>query len=160
MKLKIAPILFLVLILFACEDKRSNAEPSKKRIEYLAGISSKKWKVTEAIAKEGTLSINLLTNQNPCLMDNIVDFNTNLTLEVTEGPTKCSPSDPDSFMKSSYKLSTDEDKLSMDKFRFGVIDVTNPTFTILKLDDLKFTGTTIIPYSGRNVELVITFTAL
>lgn len=145
--MKFSKLIFSIVIatiVFSCKENSSvNPTPTKK--ELFAGTSSKTWKSIKAEAANTTgLKIDLVGTQPPCYVDNLLILSSNGTFEITEGATKCNPSDPSSILKSNWSLSSDEKYLIADKIVFAGFAFTNPQFEILELTESKFVGKTTL----------------
>ena len=147
---------FTGLILFSCKEKQPVALKSKT--EYLAGTVSKTWKNTKAEATDpGKLTIDLVTTQPDCVIDNILIFYPNNTYEFKEGATKCNGNDPDLLLKSNWSFLENETKFKIDKIVFLGREVNDTIFDIVELNDTVFTGKTTLTLNGVTYQFVATF---
>ncbi len=146
----------LVFGLLACKDK--SVDPvATTTLEKLTGSGSKTWKLVEGVATKGSLEVNLIASQNPCLTDNLINLKSDFSYEFTEGATKCSPSDPDVIVSANWSISADEKQLSVSKFIFLNRTVDNPVFTITEITDQNFVGTTSVVLDGETYGMTVKF---
>jgi hypothetical protein len=151
-------VLGLVLVL-GC--KKDEVAVEKTTLEYLAGTTSKKWKVTEGMVKLGEQSVNLVSNQPPCITDNILVLYNNKSYELTEGPSKCDPSkDPDLIIKANWTLVEDPKAITIDKFIFLNYTLQNSKFLISSINDNQFVGQTEVNLNGKTYQANITFSVV
>jgi hypothetical protein len=142
------------LTFFSC--KKSETTP-KTKTELLAGTTSKTWKISTAVAKEGTLELNLINSQPPCRIDNTMILFSNKTYEIREGATKCATTDPDLVVRANWTLSADESTITLDKLVLLGFEFNNPVFKITELSDNSLKGETAITFQGRQYTLVAGF---
>jgi hypothetical protein len=155
--LKLAITIFISLIFaFSCKKNETTVTP-KSQTEYLAGVTSKSWKNTKAQATNGGLTIDLVSTQPTCVVDNILTFSTNKTYEIREGATKCNSADPDLVLKANWSLSADETKFTVDKIIFQGQQLENVSFDIVELTDIIFIGKTALTINNTNYQFVATF---
>jgi hypothetical protein len=151
-------VLGLVLVL-GC--KKDEVTVEKTTLEYLTGTTSKKWKVTEGMVKLGEQSVNLVSNQPPCITDNILVLYNNKSYELTEGPSKCDPSkDPDLIIKANWTLVEDPKAITIDKFIFLNYTLQNSKFLISSINDNQFVGQTEVSLNGKTYQANITFSVV
>lgn len=156
MKIKqILVLLLLITSVSACKDKEVSA--SKTKTELLANTSSKTWKVVSAIAKSGTLELNLTATQPTCRVDNTLILFSNQTYELREGTTKCAASDPDLLLKANWSLSADESTLTVDKLILLGLEFDKPVIKITELTENSLKGETTLSYNGQAYTLVAAF---
>lgn len=143
--LKVAVILFVPFFVLLAACKKSTNDKSKSAL-----LAQGTWKFDNA--KVGGLDVSGLLDA--CDKDNTVIFSSVTgTGTADEGPTKCDPSDPQSF-GFSWSLTTNE----------TVLYVTTPlfpggsnNFTILSLTETEFVVSQDIDFSGTTQNTVITF---
>jgi hypothetical protein len=153
-------VLFTSLFIFACKDKNPGPEETKSPLEYLTGGSSTKWTVTAGTVKLGDQEIQLLSNQPPCVTDNILVLKNDFTYELLEGPTKCQPNSPDVIIKSNWKLNENPLSISIDKFIFLDREINNAVFKISSISSETFIGETEVELLGVKYLATITFKAI
>ncbi|MEZ5031200.1 MAG: lipocalin family protein [Saprospiraceae bacterium] len=96
-----------------------------------------KWDVTSAKVNPGieifpgVVISDLLIDEDPCDADDLTIFNADGTSTIDEGPTKCDPSDPQTYNNGSWSLSSDEKQLTID------IDGEEITFNIASISDTQ-----------------------
>lgn len=150
-------ILFCLLANISCKKKAVEVAP-KSKTEYLAGTVSKSWKNTKAQATNAqNLTVDLVSTQPTCVVDNLLIFSPNKTYEFREGATKCNAADPDLLLKANWGFSADESKFTVDKIIFQGRQFENVTFDIVELTDTKFIGKTNLTISGVAYQFAATF---
>ncbi len=111
-------------------------------------LLSKNWKQTDLLASiPGSAPTSVfLTVMEACQRDNIWSFKADGTYVVSEGSTKCLPSDPDQATSGTWLFTDAETKIIIDD-----VNEVPQTFTITELttSSLKITGTQLI--QGNNV---------
>ncbi|MFN3850039.1 MAG: hypothetical protein ACK4NY_11445 [Spirosomataceae bacterium] len=156
MKIKqILVLTFIVALGLSCKDKEDVS--AKTKLELLAGTNSKTWKVSSAIAKSGTLELNLTGTQPTCRIDNTLILFANKTYELREGASKCVASDPDLLLKANWTLSADETSLTVDKLILLGFEFNQPVIKITELTDNSLKGETVLTYNGQQYTLVASF---
>lgn len=132
-------------------------EPEKTEQELLAGDTSVQWKVVRGIAKVDGAEIDVVSAQNPCVLDNLLELYTNGKFDLSEGGSKCDPTDPELIYTGNWAYNDATNILSIDKFTFLSITIDNPSFTITELTETTFSGTTVVQFQGETVTADITF---
>lgn len=155
-------VLVSVIVFFAtivsCKKKTVEAQKSNK--ELLTNNSSKVWKLSKGTLKQGSLTVDLTTIQNPCNTDNTITLNSDLTYEFREGASKCMANDPDLILKANWVISADEKEISVSKLIFLGRSVDNPKIKLSSVTDTEFSGTTQILYNNVSYETDITFSVV
>jgi hypothetical protein len=103
------PIALAVLsgfILFSC--KKNDTPPATP-----SSLLSRKWKESDVTVVIGGVPSSVFSQQQVCQVDNIYEFVANNTFSITEGTTKCSPTDPDVAATGSWALQDNNTKLSI-----------------------------------------------
>lgn len=163
MKISLKIILsFLALATFVFTSCKEDEVPVETRsnLELLTNNSSKTWVIKEGKAKQGDVSLDIITSQNPCITDNQIVLFQNFDYEFREGATKCEPSDPDIILTASWQLSEDQNTMSIERFIFLGRTVDNPSFEISSVTDETFSGTSNITVSGQNFDIEVTFESI
>lgn len=155
MKFHFLITLFTLSLTFS-SCKKSETAP-KTKLELLAGTTSKTWKISTAIAKEGTLELNLINSQPACRIDNTMTLFPNKTYEIREGATKCATNDPDLVVKANWNLSADETTVTLDKLVLLGFEFNNPIIKITELSESSLKGETVITFQGKQYTLVAGF---
>ena len=156
---KLWVLVFGLVLVFGC--KKDEVAVEKTTLEYLTGTTSKKWKVTEGMVKLGEQSVNLISNQPPCITDNILVLNNNKSYELNEGASKCDPAkDPDLIIKANWTLVEDPKAITIDKFIFLNYTLQNSKFLISSINDNQFVGQTEISLNGKTYQANITFSVV
>ena len=159
MNIKNLSIVLLTCILAnaSCKKKETVIVP-KSKTEYLAGTVSKSWKNTKAQATNAqNLTVDLVSTQPTCVVDNLLIFSPNKTYEFREGATKCNAADPDLLLKANWGFNADESKFTVDKIIFQGRQFENVTFDIVELTDTKFIGKTNLTIGGVAYQFAATF---
>jgi hypothetical protein len=147
---------FLIASLFFISCKKTETTP-KTKTELLAGTASKTWKINSAIAKEGTLELNLINSQPTCRIDNTLILSSNKTYEIREGATKCATTDPDLVVKANWELSADEKTVTLDKLVLLGFEFNKPAIKIIELTQNSLKGETAITFQGKQYTLIAGF---
>lgn len=103
-------ISLLVLTGSGC-NKTDDPQPQSKSKTTL--LTQANWKLIKAEEKaSGAATWNDITSIiSPCRRDDIYVFNTAGTWELNEGPTKCSPADPNIFLAGTWIFFNNETQL-------------------------------------------------
>ena len=97
-------------------------------------LISRNWKVTAATGTFPPLPVVDILAQTPaCDRDNIIQVKSDGTYIEDEGPTKCSPSDPQTANTGNWSFTTNETKLNILGQTFDIITLTATTL-VLKQD--------------------------
>ncbi|MBN8699586.1 MAG: hypothetical protein J0L54_08225 [Chitinophagales bacterium] len=118
---------FIVVIISSCKKKN---EPTRQ--DYL---TTGKWKMVSLEYKVGTTGtwIDGYAAMQACKKDDETAFRPDGVYLVTEGATKCSPTDPSTVMSSTWSLSSDIKKI--------IFPAPLPEWVILKLDETELSYT-------------------
>jgi hypothetical protein len=149
--------IFLILLWVSCK-KEDEPEAQKTILEYLTGTSSKSWILSGGTATNAeNIQIPLFSLQPPCVTDNVLKLQNNLSYELIEGATKCSATDPDMLVKANWKLDETAKTITIDRFIFQRFTLTNAVFNISEINDSNFKGKTNIEFEGQKLEVVMDF---
>lgn len=162
--MRITTVIIVLMIctasIFSCKKSTTEVTP-KTKTELLAGTVSKTWKNTKAQATNPqNLTVDLVSTQATCIVDNLIIFFPNKTYEFREGATKCNASDPDLLLKANWSFSADETKFTIDKISFLGREFSNTTFDIVELTETTFVGKTSLAVSGVTYQFAATFEAV
>ncbi len=157
MRLKITYLLVFVSIVGLFSQCSERIEP--KPVTYsqlLTGTDKKAWRlVSYQIIDEGVASpvVSAQTGFPPCVADDQYVFyaNDERRFEVTEGATKCDPSDPDIFVTDTWALVNANATL---QFLFPLLAGESYPFTIKNLTDRVLT----IEYYFPDIDASYRFT--
>jgi len=127
--LKIFSIVALTtLVLFACkkEDKPSASQ-----------LLSRNWKQTDLILTVNGASQSVFSQLDACSTDDIYQFKSDGTLTISEGATKCNPTDPDVYASGTWQFQSNNTKLALNDNANGqqVFNVESLSATDLVLSD-------------------------
>lgn len=117
---RIAVLLLAIALLNSCKK-----DTPKTKTEL---ISQKTWLIQKFEEKIGTANWeDDFPNFDACSKDDQFIFRANNTYEFNEGPTKCSPSDPQIFASGAWAFTNNETKLNIgsDEFTIDKLDNTN-----------------------------------
>jgi hypothetical protein len=123
-KLTTAALLMIVLVT-ACSKK----DKTTSRSELL---TSGTWKLTAAEEDadgNGTYETDNYVFFLDCFKDNYTSFSTNGQLEMNEGPTKCSPGDPQSET-STWQLTNNDATLVVGGDSYEILELNNSTLRL------------------------------
>ena len=133
----------LLIALNAC--KKDDAKPASKADLLTSGT----WRLTAAVTDmdgDGTFETDEYAAFGTCFTDNIWTFNSNNSIAVDEGATKCDPSDPQ-VQTGSWQLTNNQTNLSFE----------GETYVIQQLD----ANTLILSQSfGTSSSSKVTFTKI
>ena len=133
----------LLIALNAC--KKDDAKPASKADLLTSGT----WRLTAAVTDmdgDGTFETDEYAALGTCFTDNIWTFNSNNSIAVDEGATKCDPSDPQ-VQTGSWQLTNNQTNLSFE----------GETYVIQQLD----ANTLILSQSfGTSSSSKVTFTKI
>jgi hypothetical protein len=97
MKLLFSGTAFLFAILILSTNLQCKKNDDEKVVSKTELLTTGSWKLTAVMADEdanGTYETDEFASFSDCFKDNYLTFPPNGNLESNEGPTKCSPSDP------------------------------------------------------------------
>lgn len=114
-------LIALVLLVCACGG---DDDPAPISAELLAGSASKTWYFTDW---EGT-GFASFEDELPCVKDDRWVFFANGNMEQNEGPSKCSPTDPQVYVTGTWALSVESKTLTLTRS-------TIVNFTVKKLTE-------------------------
>lgn len=75
-----------------------------------------------------------------CSKDDLLEFFTNGTYQLSEGPTKCDPSDPQVYQAGSWELTDDESGITLDGIEI-VIEQINKNTLVLSREEVVIPDT-------------------
>ncbi|MFA6150691.1 MAG: lipocalin family protein [Chitinophagaceae bacterium] len=138
-------IILAILIGSVCFSACKKKEPSKTEL-----LQNGKWKLTAA---NFSGFYDILANFKDCQKDNTYTFNSNKSITVDEGATKCNDTVAQSYTDGKWNLSGNDTKISLDGssimagFAIGVLtaDIVVLNATTLQISkDTAYTG-----FSGK-----------
>lgn len=143
-------ILFLCLgaICFT-SCKKKEEEKSKSDI-----LAEGKWKLTAANFNG---IVDLMSSMKECQKDNLFLFNTNKTITLDEGATKCSDAAEQTRTDGNWELTNNDAKITVSNSSVTA-GLGSLTGDIVKLDATSFQITKDTAYSGFSGKINITFT--
>jgi hypothetical protein len=151
----------VICLSLACKNKKTDPEAKKTDIEYLSGTTgNKKWILTDGFVEEGTLKINIIANQPPCITDNILTISSDKTYQIVEGATKCGAANPDLVIKAKWDYEESAKIFTIEKDQILQYFIDNAKFTMLSIDDKQFNARGLFTINGRNFTANVTFTAV
>lgn len=138
-------LLALFILFSACSKDDNKTAPTSK-----SALIARNWKQTDLLAGQaGSAEVSVFnTFFEACNKDDIWQFKADGTYTVVEGPTKCSPTDPDVVTTGTWQLTDNENKI--------IIDDANEPAETLTIKELTSTSFKI---SGTQVSNGTTFTA-
>lgn len=156
---KILFVCLLTLVAISCgkDDPEAEGTPME-RLTGLTGTTSKKWKLTTAVAWSGSLSVDLIANsQDKCLGDNELTLRNDNTYLLEDTGVKCSTVDR---IEDEWALT--ENPLQIKLAEISLMDRTfsNVVLDVSELKNNKFSGTVNnVPENSLNVNKIdLTFT--
>lgn len=151
--MRITKVLFITLAAFlslnACKKEEEKKEPTKTD-----HLQNGKWKLASANAAGGVFD--LMTSLKDCQKDNFYTFNTDKTITVDEGATKCSASASQITTEGNWALLNNDAQMSIsgEKITAGFGNLTGDVVTI-SATTLQLKKDTVV--SGFPTTAIITF---
>jgi hypothetical protein len=131
---------FLFITVVSCKkgNHTQTTPPQKSKTSLLSQAS---WKLIKAEEKSSSATIwnDVTTVITPCKRDDIYFFRADGTWDLNEGPTKCSPSDPQVFLTGTWTFFNNETQI---KRYEGVGTSLLVTFNVEQLDETTLIITT------------------
>ena len=126
MRAQILSLSLLGLMFFAaCKKNDPPAPPTN------TDLIARNWKIT---AMTGTFpplpAVDILGQVPACEKDNILKVQSNGTYTEDEGPTKCSPTDPQIASTGTWSFSNNDTKLTIIGETFDIVSLTATTLTL------------------------------
>ncbi|SRR6266496_117085 len=123
--LKILGIITIIAILLpAC--KKGNDDNSKIQL-----LTSQEWRI---IKSESKVNSDPFTDHYPslppCTQDDRYKFNTNNTYVLSEGASKCNPTDPDIIVTGTWHFTQSETKIQIDGTESAIDQLNGSSFII------------------------------
>ncbi|MES2479479.1 MAG: DUF5004 domain-containing protein [Bacteroidota bacterium] len=148
MKKFIVAILLLNVLFVSCKKKEK--EPTKEEL-----LTNGKWKLTSASAAGGLYD--LMTAFKDCQKDNTFTFNSDKSITVDEGASKCSDTAKQSTTDGKWALTSNNTKMTIsgDKITAGFGDLTGD---IVKIEASTFQIKKDTVVSGFATSAIVTFT--
>jgi len=144
----IAALLILSVLFVSCKKKEK--EPTKEEL-----LTNGKWKLTGASAAGGLYD--LMTSFKECQKDNTFTFNTNKSITVDEGATKCNDTAKQTITDGTWALSNNDTKMTIsgDKITAGFGNLTGD---VLKIEATTFQIKKDTTVGGFATSAIVTFT--
>jgi hypothetical protein len=99
--------LTLLPMILALSCKKNDPAPTASE------LLSRNWKQTDLILTANGASQSIFSQLSICEADNIYQFKSDGTLNITEGATKCDPADPDIAASGTWQLQENNTKLAL-----------------------------------------------
>jgi hypothetical protein len=126
--MKKMPLLTLSVLVLICASFSSCKKDKKDKNELL---TEKTWIVVKQEAKTDPGDWQDDTNSyDACELDNITRFLADGSYQITEGATKCDPSDPDTYEAGVWTLNSAGTQLTMDGIPFTVERLDNSALIV------------------------------
>lgn len=144
----ITAVLVLSVLFVSCKKKEK--EPTKEEL-----LTNGKWKLTAASAAGGIFD--LMKELKECQKDNTFTFNTNKSITVDEGGSKCSDTAKQTVTDGIWSLSNNDTKMtiSSDKILSGFGALTGD---VLKIEATTFQIKKDTIVGGFATSAIVTFT--
>ena len=129
---------FLLILLspfiFTSCDKDDDNETPKTKTELLTASPWKRTALTSNPAydwnADGNAATDVLSIMLPCERDNTDTYRTNGIMETNEGPTKCDPSDPQTWT-TTWELVNNETEIRYDDtYNYTIVELTETTLKL------------------------------
>lgn len=88
-------------------------------------ISKKGWQLIASKTTSPSGTVNNFTNLKACERDNLHHFKVDGNLEIDEGPSKCNPNDPQTYIEARWSFSDDENYLAINDREYFVIELSD-----------------------------------
>lgn len=119
---------FLSLINIIISCKKGSGFTGSGNTEYL---TQQAWKISMFERKINSGSyVDQFPTVAACSRDDEYKFDVTFTYQITEGATKCNPSDPDIIFTGFWQLLQNETKLKMDNIEYTVNRLDNTTMIL------------------------------
>ena len=123
------------MVIFASCKK----DDDKSRTELL---TQSNWKLVSDQEKAGSAPWEeYIDDYDPCELDNYFKFNTNGSVVLDEGPTKCDPTDPQTET-GNWSFESNESRLNLDGYVVDIEELNGSTLTFTSTE--TFGGVTYI----------------
>lgn len=144
----IAALLISSVLFVSCKKKEK--EPTKEEL-----LTNGKWKLTGASAAGGLYD--LMTSFKDCQKDNTFTFNTNKSITVDEGATKCNDTAKQTITDGTWALTNNDTKMTIsgDKITAGFGNLTGDVIKI-ESTTIQIKKDTVV--SGFSTTAIVTFT--
>jgi len=123
--IKIGGIIAIFSIVFPACQKGNDG---KSKTQLLTGME---WKLSKS---EGRLNSNPFTDHYPslpsCTQDDKYKYNTDNTYLLSEGASKCGPTDPDTIVAGTWHFTQNETKIKIDGTESTINQLDNNIFII------------------------------
>lgn len=141
-------VLATTLLLNSCEKKddnnntNNNGSGNNNNNSTSSALSNKKWKMVSSVSSMNMAGFDqqfdLYGMLEECVKDNLITFETNSTITVDEGATKCDAADPQTQTDGNWELLENDTKFRMWGAN-SVQGITELTADIITLDNTTFT---------------------
>ena len=126
-------VIFSPFIFLSC-DKDDDDETPKTKTELLTAGPWKRTALTSNPAydwnADGNAATDVLSIMLPCERDNFDTYKTNGIMETNEGPTKCDPSDPQTW-PTTWALVDNERQIRYDDtYNYTIVELTETTLKL------------------------------
>lgn len=134
-----------VLLLVSCNKKSNTTTTAKTKTQLLTQST---WKLTNVRYKINSGSwVDAYSTIQSCVKDNIVSYSTTSIYSVDEGATKCSVTDPQTYISGTWAFQSSETQLATTTTTFGT-QVQN----IVVLDENTLQSTETGSIGGGNTQ--------
>ena len=134
----------ILLTVMAC--KKSDPQPSK------TDLLSKDWKLSDVLANVGGTPSSVFSFFDDCVKDDVYKFANNNTYQISEGATKCDPSDPDIYDAGTWTFLDSETKIKLSSAGGG-----SDTLNIQELTSTSLKVSSTVDVSGTPTEATLVF---
>jgi hypothetical protein len=142
-------LLALVALLGSCKKDNDNPAPAATDLTTGSWKMSASTAVVEFPAPVGTQTTDLFALLPACDVDNTFKFNTDNSVTIDEGATKCDPNDPQTETDGVWTLSNNNTKFNFDykgaTISGDVLTMNSSTFVlkyVTNVNNIKSTTTT------------------
>ena len=132
----------LILVLFVLAIAACKKDVPREEL-----LTSGSWRGESSIATVLGLSINLNDSLPACAKDDLTNFQTDKNVLIDEGPTKCDPSDPQTYSLGTWSLSENDTKLSFGGTNYDIQELSDSRLKLSgPFGGLGITGTIEVTY--------------
>ncbi|RZK21402.1 MAG: hypothetical protein EOO56_11390 [Hymenobacter sp.] len=134
---KLCLLLGAITVLGACKKDNDSTFPATSRTDLL---TARRWQVSNVAITANGLPLPSSLVVSACQLDNTYKFNTDKTLVVDEGATKCSTTDPQTQSGTWAFANTDQTKLTItlpNSLFNGDVTITDLSSSTLRLNSAQ-----------------------
>ncbi len=116
-------VLGLGITIISCKKETPTPTPAPTKTELITGGN---WMLTSYVMD----NVEYYDQITSCQQDNLTIFNTNNTVTIDEGPTKCDPLDPQTSYGGAWSFNPTETLITLDGSEYELEVLNSTTFKI------------------------------